>query len=179
MILYVMFRCITTAQFNIRVLIGILIAVAIDYISYCVLKKVRQRIIKSKEESKAPSIENIYFTNINQFNRYEFRKYSYDKVGVFIPDGLTFDHTLLEVGKYITLHQEPSNAYDKKAIAVYRKDTKVGYLYRGKLQDMANDYLDCGENEVLGYIDSLDGDSFTIALGFYKGSNSFSDDYEE
>ena len=179
MILYVIFRCLTTAQFNIRVLIGILIAVAVDYIVYFVLKKARKKAIETIKESKISSIEDITFTSINQFNRYEYRKYSYDKVRVFTPEDLIFDRSLIEVGKYITLHQDPSNPYDKNAVAVYRKDTKVGYLYRGKLQDMTNDYLYNHENEVLGFIDGIEDGKFTITLGFYKGSNSFIDDEDD
>lgn len=179
MIIYVIFRCITTAQFNIRVFIGILIAVAVDYIVYFALKKARKKVIETTKESKSFSIEDITFTSINQFNRYEYRKYSYDKVRVFTPEDLIFDRSLIEVGKYITLHQEPSNSYDTNAVAVYRKDTKVGYLYLGKLQDMTNDYLYNYENEVLGFIDGIEDGKFTITLGFYKGSKSFIDDEDD
>lgn len=188
MIFWVIERCIETEQFNLRVLIGILFAVALSYLMY---KQIRIRISEKKKEKERLKeqqkyegfpYENIRFTDLMPFRRYEYKKYSYTNVRVFTPDSLNFDSSLIEVGKCISLQTEPSNPYDKNAVAVYRMNVKVGYLYRGKLQDMANDYLHRYEDEVFGYIDSSDNRSFTIALGFYKGSNSFGwsdDEYED
>lgn len=43
--------------------------------------------------------------------------------------------------------QEPTNIHDNKAVAIILipQRKKLGYLYRGKLQDMANDYIRRGD----------------------------------
>ena len=40
----------------------------------------------------------------------------------------------LKVGMKLELYPESSNAYDKRAIAVYAGDHKIGYIKKGELQ---------------------------------------------
>ncbi len=44
-------------------------------------------------------------------------------------------------GDCLTVRQEPRNKHDYKAVAVYWFDVKIGYIYRGALQDLANKSL--------------------------------------
>lgn len=37
--------------------------------------------------------------------------------------------------------REPKNEYDKNAVALLWQERRLGYLYRGSLQDMTNDWL--------------------------------------
>ena len=45
-------------------------------------------------------------------------------------------------GAEIQLKQEPYNEYDNRAVALYISGQQIGYMLRGTLQDMANDYIE-------------------------------------
>lgn len=85
---------------------------------------------------------------------------------------------MLEPGEDVTLVEEPTNSYDSKAI--YAKTwlvtsklpgAKVGYIHKGKLQDMIHDYTAQGL-PIISYIDSVDDDNgiVTLCIAFYRGS---------
>lgn len=95
-------------------------------------------------------------------------KYRYNHVDVYTPSTYYVRFGYGDLGKDVRLVREPDNPRDSRAIAVYVRDTKIGYLNRGKLQDMANDYITM-RGEILGCIDSVDDTSnrCTIALYFY------------
>lgn len=104
--------------------------------------------------------------------------YRYEHVGVYIPDISVIDD--IEVGRIAVLLQEPSNKYDPRAVAVYTdsvktgKNIKVGYLYRGKIQNIANDWEDRGEPAFcqIACINKQsanpDKDGVKINMSFYK-----------
>lgn len=76
-------------------------------------------------------------------------------------------------GVELNFVQEPENEYDAKAVAIYTiVGEKVGYLYKGKLQDMANDYLRMGF-PVWGAISSIDTDEnkYQICVAFYRNGH--------
>ena len=72
-------------------------------------------------------------------------------------------------GKSLTFEQEPTNPYDTKAIKIIFGGAKVGYVYRGNIQDMINDWISRGDTFV-GYINkySLNNNTATYKIGFYK-----------
>lgn len=50
--------------------------------------------------------------------------------------------TSVSVGDEITIKAEPSNPYDNKAVALIEQSGScIGYLHKGRLQDMANDFM--------------------------------------
>lgn len=55
--------------------------------------------------------------------------------------GCNFDDLIGQEGEEITFRQEPENTYDPNAVAVYLDDKKVGYVFKGRTQDMTNDWL--------------------------------------
>lgn len=71
--------------------------------------------------------------------------YRYKNVGVFVLHTDVFGHPALVEGASVTFRQEPENTYDHNAVAVVIGRKRIGYLYRGKLQDMANDWLERGD----------------------------------
>lgn len=77
-------------------------------------------------------------------------------------------------GKKIHFKQEPENEHDNKAVAVYLGRKKIGYVYRGLVQDMCNDYLK-REWPVIGHINkySVDKNKTTYKIGFYKPLDLF------
>ena len=72
-------------------------------------------------------------------------------------------------GKVITFKQEPDNEHDKNAVAVYLNDIKVGYLYRGRTQDMVNDWIS-RDMPFWSYVNKIDtiNNKATIKIGFYR-----------
>lgn len=97
----------------------------------------------------------------------ERMKYHYDRVKVFTPKELNVDFTQLNPGDDVVLLQAHDNSYDPHAVAVC-KEKRLGYLYKGKLYEMANDYL-TAELPILAHIDSIDDDKqqLTVHLAFY------------
>ena len=100
--------------------------------------------------------------------------YEYSDVGVFVPDTSIFDRPDVVEGATVTLRQEPTNKYDNSAVAVVIGRKRIGYLYRGRLQDMANDWLYRGDSvhgrisSVAPYCYDAKKDGIKIDLYFYE-----------
>lgn len=86
----------------------------------------------------------------------------------------TFNIASENLGKQLTLLQEPENEYDKKAVAVYLGDNKLGYIYKGNIQKMANDWLNRNDAYSI-YISKTDADENKVSfrIGFYKPLDKF------
>lgn len=95
-------------------------------------------------------------------------KYHYDRVRVFTPKELGVDFAKLDPGDDVELQKAPDNKYDSRAVAVVHSGARVGYLNKGKLYEMANDYLSEGL-PILAHIDSIDDDKpeLTVHLAFF------------
>lgn len=93
--------------------------------------------------------------------------YQYDFVKIAMQNGKG-----LKLGEFLTLEAEPDNQYDPQAIKILSGLDKIGYLFRGRLQDMANDFIKKGW-PVEASIDSITSDGFTCGLGFYKDIDAF------
>ena len=78
----------------------------------------------------------------------------------------------VKIGNQIVLIQEPTNEADDKAVMLLfvPQRKKLGYLYRGKLQDMANDYINRGDKIVarLSYIRFKPYKIIKIDMAFFK-----------
>lgn len=72
--------------------------------------------------------------------------YHYTNVGIFVPFLDVLDRPDVVPGAVLTFRQEPENKYDSRAVAVVIGRKRIGYLYRGKRQDMANDWLERGDS---------------------------------
>ena len=95
--------------------------------------------------------------------------YEYTDVKICLIRGQEPDLTTIQVGSIIKLEQEPLNQYDNKAVMLKIGTTKIGYMYRGKLQDMANDFLKRSEY-IVAYVSKIDAISNEIFMnmGFYR-----------
>lgn len=100
----------------------------------------------------------------------EIPAYHYNDVKFFPPAEIVdvVPRKYLRAGAKLTLRKEPSNSYDDRAVAIYSGDHKIGYLLRNRLQDMANEYIDCG-----WHID-VTLDKLKKEAGEYHGSISMS-----
>lgn len=83
------------------------------------------------------------------------------------------DNTAMDLsgnsGKQICFEQEPNNPYDKNAVVVLMDGKKIGYVYRGQIQDMLNDWFHKGF-EVGAHLNRIDvnENKVTFKIGFYK-----------
>lgn len=70
-------------------------------------------------------------------------------------------------GKTLSFVQETDNPHDNNAIAIYFDDVKLGYVFRGNIQDMLNDWILHG-HYFFGYINkySIDEKKLLSRLGF-------------
>lgn len=107
------------------------------------IKKPRSKATAKKTTSAARSEDALVFP-------YEYdgktMAYQYEDVGVYVPH--ISEIAGIKKGQTAILENEPENEYDPGAVAVYAKSaihsgrmTRIGYLYRGTLQRMANDWL--------------------------------------
>lgn len=118
----------------------------------------------------APKKETDVITVPGELNGAEI-KYHYEDVDVCIIKGKEPVFSAVEPGAKVTLRQEPENAYDSKAVAVYAAGMKLGYLYRGKMQDIANDFLKRGD-PIWAHVSSVNDDDRKIRMfiAFYRNA---------
>lgn len=96
-------------------------------------------------------------------------KYHYHDVEVTSWEYIPRD---IKVGNRIICIQEPTNEADSKAVMLMfvPQRKKLGYLYRGKIQDMVNDYINRGDKVVarLSHLSFKPEFSVKIDIAFYK-----------
>ena len=122
----------------------------------------------TQQQSKLESEKNYDLFDDYDADDETYLAYSYE-------ENLAFADTAVLTGnggKVITFKQEPDNEHDKNAVAVYLNDIKVGYLYRGKTQDMVNDWIS-RDMPFWGYVNKIDAinNKATIKVGFYRSLN--------
>lgn len=123
-----------------------------NFCPYCAAKILNRHPIK-------PSIKLIQNDGI--------LKYVYYDVKIFAGENAA---RMCTVNEFLFLKQEKDNEYDSNAIAVKNKNhKKIGYLYKGKLQDMANDYLNHDMDvEAYVFFNDIEKNEILISLAFYK-----------
>ena len=96
-------------------------------------------------------------------------KYHYKDVEITSWDAIPRD---VKIGNRVVLIQEPTNEADDKAVLLMfvPQRRKFGYLYRGKIQDMANDYINRGDKVVarLSYLRFKPYKVVKIDIAFFK-----------
>lgn len=99
--------------------------------------------------------------------------YKYFDVNVCVISGQEPDYnTIIERLKVepmvTTLEIESDNQYDNKAVKVMFNGSKLGYLYKGTIKDMAYDYIK-KERPIFSCLSSIDLDSYKMKMfiGFY------------
>lgn len=95
--------------------------------------------------------------------------YKYRDIKLCIIRGDEPDYTKLKINDSIEFVKEPTNEYDKNAIAVVVNDTKIGYVYKGTIQSMINNYI-MKNFQVLAYVSEIepDKDLVKMYIGFYS-----------
>lgn len=109
--------------------------------------------------------EKAYFLDIVE--DHYILAYQYEHVKIAMPVMGKVD-----LGDFLSFEQEPNNEYDNKAVKVTYGGYPIGYLYRGRMQDMVNDFMR-KELPIEARVDSIDSDSITCGIAFYKDINSY------
>ena len=78
----------------------------------------------------------------------------------------------LSAGDEVEFLQEPTNEYDPFAVLVLHNQNPIGYLRKGNLQDMVNDWIK-EHKTVLGKIHSIDPYEYKITLDIAFYTNFF------
>ena len=96
-------------------------------------------------------------------------RYSYYDVEVKGTAYREIDYSKIELNEFLTFEEEPENEYDKNAILVLYKDKPIGYVPKGKLQEMMTDYKDGIKRQVCGFVYTVNEitNKIIMALGFY------------
>lgn len=95
-------------------------------------------------------------------------KYFYKDVKIYAEKNLSVE---CKINDELVLKHEPDNEYDENAVAVLTSQrVKLGYLFKGKLQQMVLDFMKNDDDDVIAKIASYNpqNSEIIIALAFYK-----------
>jgi len=157
-------------MFFIEIITGVLlliIAASLGFSGYGVLKRYAEAVKaqrgedKEAENDEAPDDISLP-SELDLNGRHYALRYSYDHVDVACPSSQDY----ASAGDWVSLELEPDNPHDDSAVRLVLDNGHIlGYLYKGKLQDMANDFLH-RHLPVAGLVE--DDSASSILLGFYK-----------
>lgn len=111
-----------------------------------------------------------YNTDYSERPRYDYLnredyRYYYTDVNIYPHDFRDFD--LIYPDSIAELLPEPSNTYDSNAVAVYCAGMKIGYLKKGKLQEMVIDfYYNCYQIDAV--VSRISGKEIYLDIGMNK-----------
>lgn len=95
--------------------------------------------------------------------------YEFQNTDVAIMDKANIDYTKFEESDEVSFVSEPENKYDKKAIKVMYDDMLLGYIYKGKTQDMVHDWQKRKE-PIFSAIQTVnpEGNKISLYIAFYR-----------
>ena len=99
-------------------------------------------------------------------------KYSYEAHLVMLPDVCGVADLIGKTGKSLDIVLEPENEYDPRAVALYLEEKKIGYVHKGRLQDMIHDWIERGD-EIRCCLKRLTAEDAYFLIGFYKDFDYF------
>lgn len=111
----------------------------------------------------------------------DFRiKYKYDGKKLAIIEQLNPDFSKLQIYDEITFIPEPDNPHDPGAIKAMNNGSHIGYVYKGKDQDMIRDWLK-KEEPIYSVITNIDNINKNIEyfIAYYKNPFESIDRYEQ
>lgn len=99
-------------------------------------------------------------------------KYSYEAHLAMLPDVCGVADLIGKTGKSLDIVLEPENKYDPRAVALYLEGKKIGYVHKGRLQDMIHDWIERGD-EIRCCLKRLTAEDAYFLIGFYKAFDYF------
>lgn len=137
-------------------------------------KDAEERQRKAQEEERIRREEAKPFVPPTSTNTGCQLVYRYDEVALYVPDECKVLAASTKFKTLLRLVHEPANTYDPKAVMVTidQSGSKIGYINKGKLQDMSNDFLSRDDAVFASMNRPADG-KYTIALYFYMAIDEF------
>ncbi|MBR4879274.1 MAG: hypothetical protein IKU13_05530 [Clostridia bacterium] len=122
---------------------------------------------KTVEKNEAEKNYNLF----PDFVEDKYLAYEYEE-NIAIP---VLDLIIGNGGRTLEFKKEVNNEYDKNAVAIFLDTQKIGYLYKGKVQDMVNDWIK-RDDYFCGHINKVNMEKgyATFKIAFYKEINSLS-----
>ena len=98
--------------------------------------------------------------------------YAYDSVKLAVPPNAACytDYDNIPFFADLSLEAEPENPHDNKAVKVMYGEEKIGYLFRGRLQDMFHDFSKRGDSYVANFLGENAQGYPEIYLSFHRKS---------
>ena len=115
--------------------------------------------------AEPPKTSSGFFPQKLNSGQYLYKEYS--GISICVISGEEPDFSQLHVGDWLELRKEPFNKNDPKAVAVYDRFQRIGYLYRGIGQDMSNDFIEKGY-AVFAVLSAIDGTALYMNCAYYK-----------
>lgn len=95
--------------------------------------------------------------------------YQYQEVDVAMANAVVQDFRAIHPGELIDFVLEPTNQYDPNAIQLWSNNQLLGYVYRGKMQDMLHDFMKQGHPIYSAVYSVMPIDKkVTYNVGFYR-----------
>ena len=121
-----------------------------------------------QEAARSVPVVSPHKAELPTLNGYDM-KYSYSDVK--IAGGQYYSAPAMQIGTKVELVSEKDNPHDPRAVAVMLSGQKLGYLYKGKLQDMYHDFSARGDL-ILARVSQVGEGGALLALGFYVEAES-------
>lgn len=161
-------------------IVNVLTVLLFAFIGYKIYKKLQPKFRRSKKRiQKKLSAIGVIQEAAPAFQAHDVPMavdgyviaYKYDNVKLYILSGQEPDYSDLIIGEDVRLIQEPQNVYDNRAVyaETVKSKIKIGYLYKNKLQDMTNEYID--QNiPIVAFIDGINKakDEISLFMAFYR-----------
>lgn len=99
----------------------------------------------------------------------DFKAYEYYNQNIAMVDFVNPDFSQIKNFDEIQFVPEPDNKYDSNALKILCNGIHVGYVYKGKTQDMIHDWLKRGDSiyALISYID-VERKEIQYTIAFYK-----------
>lgn len=153
-------------------IVAICIAIAIYFISKSKKNKAQKNDITDYNSETKVIEKNEKKLTLDVLNNKidaEILKYKYDEKMYYTSETIP-DESL--VGKNVEFITEPDNQHDANAVAIYVEGNKLGYVYKGLIQDMLHDWIK-KDFTVRACISSVTDTEVRYIIGFYKPVETF------
>lgn len=99
----------------------------------------------------------------------EVLAYHYENVKLYTPPRYEKNRPRIKAGTELDVMPEPENPYDNRAVKFSYNGKTIGYVNRGRLQDMFNDWFTYGHPFIVRFLEYDSPESVAVNIAFYRG----------
>lgn len=97
--------------------------------------------------------------------------YHYEEIKLYTPPKYQKSRPRIKAGTELEVMPEPENPYDNCAVKFTYKGKTLGYVYKGGLQDMFNDWFTYGHPFIVRFLKYGSPESVAVNVAFYRGND--------